>query len=647
MCGVAALVRPDGLTPEDEARIRRMTDTMHHRGPDSSGFAISPQAALGIRRLRILDLVTGDQPIYSEDKNTVVVHNGEIYNYKDLSSRLESSGHSFSTKTDTEVIVHGYEEWGLDCVKQMQGMYAFALLDTKSSSPRLFLSRDRLGVKPLYYYQGDSFTIFASEVRALLASGLVPKRLSKAGLYTYLSFGSVQEPLTLIEGVKSVPPAHNLTLDLASGVMELSRYWDFPPSQNAFAPGSKTEHGGTTREFQAIVKELQPILMKAVTSRMIADVPMGAFLSGGIDSGTVVSLMAKEASSPVNAFTLEFGEKGFNEAPLARLVANVSGVQQTTTRLSAKEVLSDLPKVLESMDQPSVDGVNTYYVSKVASMGGMTVALSGVGGDELFAGYSTFKDVPALQKLQKYINLLPHLIRAGLAAVWSAIPWSFSRAGMRTKLKAFLLGDMLLGHPYFLARALFTPNQVKNLLGETDPELESEKMSWLKRVEATLERAKGYDPITGVSFLECNHYLLNTLLRDTDQMSMAHSLEVRVPLIDHQLVEYLIKTQGGHKLSKKDNTPKRLLVAALKEGLPDEIVHRPKATFTMPWEMWLKDSLRLEVGTTLCAENTPLNEFLDKEAVARVWRDFEQNKVSWSKPWSLYVLAKWLERHLK
>jgi len=642
MCGISGLVRAGGLLPSDEEAVRRMTEAMRHRGPDSSGHLTEGNIALGIRRLRIIDLATGDQPVHSEDGKVSVILNGEIYNYRELTRELQGLGHRFATKSDTEVIVHGYEQWGEDCIQRLRGMFAFAVLDRRSGvdrGARLLLARDRMGIKPLYCYRDGGLMLFASEVRALLAARLFAREVSVEGLYSYLAFGSVQEPLSLMENVLSVPPAHYVNLDVRTGMFALRRYWDFPDAE--------ADHGsrnGADGGDGAAVEGLRPLLREAVALRMIADVPLGAFLSGGIDSGAVVATMAKEATSPVKAFTIGFGERTFNEAPLAQRAAMRFGVEQTTIVLTPDQVLAELPSALDALDQPSIDGLNTYYVSRAARQAGMTVALSGLGGDELFAGYSTFRNVRRMLALQSAVGWVPSPVRAGAAAVWARANVA-SSATARTKEAALIAGDVPSGHPYFLSRALFTPSHSMALMSSAARDAYSPENAWEQRVEETLAKAAGYDPVNAVSYLECSHYLVSTLLRDTDQMSMAHSLEVRVPLIDHKLVEYMMRVPGRYKLTSTDKTPKRLLVGAMSGALPAEVVNRKKTTFTLPWELWLRGQLRSEVETTLVTLPPKSSRYLEQGKARETWRAFLSGRTSWSRPWSLYVLCRWLERN--
>jgi len=654
MCGICGAIGwADALT-----LVRRMNQAMVHRGPDSEGILDEGAMALGVRRLRIIDLSTGDQPIYNEDRTVAVVSNGEIYNFQRLSQELQASGHRFATRSDTEAIVHAYEEWDVECLTRLRGMFAFAICDRRpvtqvrgegTTSQRFLLARDRLGIKPLYYYQRDEVFLFASEVRALLSSGLVPSRLSLDGLYSFLAFGSVQEPLTLIEGVYSLPPGHWMRWRMENGEwkQEVKRYWDFPVRAKEQNSREAEESG-----------QLGELLQEAARLRLIAEVPLGAFLSGGIDSGAVVALMSRVAGTRVKTFTIAFEEPEFNEAPLARLTAQRFKTEHTEVRVTSTQVLAELPQALAAMDQPTMDGINTYYVSGAAKRAGLTVALSGLGGDEVFAGYSTFRTVPRLQAFQRKASALPHKVRCAFGHALSnlcspiSILHPFGQAqgrppfspDARHKLAALLGDDILFSHPYFLARALFTPAQVAALLMPEAQARLSRDTPWHRRVMETLARAQTYDSVNAVSYLESTHYLVSTLLRDTDQMSMAHSLEVRVPLIDHALVEFVIGLAGAPKLDER--TPKHLLVKALGDALPDQVVYRQKSTFTFPWEHWLRGSLRGEIEKTLSHPPDALAKVLDSKAVGAVWTQFLRSQTSWSRPWALYVLFKWVESHL-
>ena len=648
------------MSHEDVSAVRRMTDNVYHRGPDAEGFLHADTVTMGMRRLRIIDRDTGDQPIYNtvcrsqrrSGQTVAVIFNGEIYNYQDLTRELRVQGHHFTTHSDTEALVHAYEEWGEDCVRHLRGMFAICVVDGRQTPgdvgpnvesscldgrnfrvDRVFLARDRLGIKPLYYYRNEGAVLFASEVRALLASGLVPRRLDHYGLQSYLAFGSVQEPLTSIEGVSSLPPGHTLTINPEQESLEPHRYWDLPTN-------SDDRWGPEMATGDELSERLGELLTECVSLRLISEVPLGAFLSGGIDSGAVVSLMKRAGAETPKTFNITFNEPEFSEATLARATATRSGTDHHEILVTPEEVLTELPQALGAVDQPSVDGFNTYYVSRAAKQAGLTVALSGLGGDEVFAGYEGFLNVPRMSRLQSGWGPMPRPLKRLTAGVWSTFAGSSDRG---RKIAAFVAGDNYLDHPYFISRMLFTPRQMDSLCQPYLRMLASDN-PWRERLATELDVAKGLDPINAVSYLELKNYLGSTLLRDTDCMSMAHSLEVRVPLIDHKLVEFVMRLPGRLKIDR--GTPKHLLVKALDGALSPEVVHQTKSTFTFPWDRWLRNELRGEVEGALRELPRDLVGLLDRDGVEKVWQQFLDGRTSWSRPWSLYVLSKWVGREL-
>lgn len=640
MCGICGLIRDGGLGGEDQVAVRSMMLAMRHRGPDSEGFFFDGSVAVGMRRLSIIDLSGGEQPIFNtacieqgaRHRRVGIIFNGEIYNFKALRSELMARGHRFSTNSDTETIVHAYEQWGPRCVDYLRGMFTFAILDYGERAGQvraIFLARDRLGIKPLYYYERDGLFLFASEVRSLLASGLVSRRLSLEGVASYLAYGSVQEPLTLIEGVYSLPPGHYMTVDVDRSGGEriaVQPYWQIPKANGEWNKKKKSEH--------EVVEEIREILRESIRLRMISEVPLGAFLSSGIDSSAIVALMSQASNRPVKAFTIGFSEAQFNETKLAREMAQRCGAEYHEIIVTPQQVLSDLPQALAAMDQPTIDGINTYYVSRATKQAGITVALSGLGGDELFAGYPTFRSGPRLMTLAQYLPTLPSsLLHSGLSILGSD-RWR--------KLAAFLSGDTYFGHPYYMLRALFTPQQNLQLLKREALASLNRQTPWHKHVDRRIGYASQYDPINAISYLECTNYLVSTLLRDADCMSMAHSLEVRVPLIDQVLVEYMMRLPGSMKLNGK--SPKHLLVKALDGNLHPQVAQQKKRTFTFPWRHWLRHELRDEVEQVLSTPTSALNHILDPMAVKAVWEQFIAGRTSWSRVWSLYVLQKWVER---
>ena len=639
-----------------------MAAAMRHRGPDDEGFLTGdervPGVALAIRRLSIIDLAGGHQPIWNETRDAAVILNGEIYNYRELRERLQRAGHSFSTKSDTEAIVHGWEEWGEECVHELRGMFAFAVLDLRgrfARAPLLFLARDPLGIKPLYYTQTTEGVFFASEVRALLAGGIA-RQLSPDALTSYLLFGSVSEPVTLVEGVFSLPPGHQILLH----VPERRRaprprpWWD-PQSSTAARDPKKP------RDFASAARALRPMLENAVRAHLVADVPVGLFLSSGLDSGAIAALAAREQSG-IRSFTLAFPGTQYDEAPLARRVAKRCGTQHTEVPLGGSEMLAQLDAAIGALDQPTMDGVNTYLVSWAARQVGLKVALSGLGGDELFAGYPTFADTPRLRRLATLGRAVPTALRKATAPLVAlAFRLAASPDGARKAAAAWLSPD-ILPDAYFFARALFPPAELEKIaapryrpsvVAEDGTTLLPTWLGWLERVTG---EARAMQPVAGVGWLELRTYMASILLRDTDSVSMDRSLEVRVPLLDTPLVEFVASLPDvARRLSPahRAGAQKTLLVEALRDVLPTEILSQRKRTFTLPWETWLRGSrsdgggmLRARIEASFAEPVAVLRNQLKPDGVRAVWNAFLAGQTSWSRPWALYVLNEWCKRHL-
>jgi asparagine synthase (glutamine-hydrolysing) len=636
--------------------VRAMTAAMRHRGPDGEGFltgeARAPGLALGARRLSIIDLSGGDQPIWNETRDVAVIFNGEIYNYRELRDRLALSGHRFATHSDTEMLVHVWEEWGEECLQELRGMFAFALLDLRerfASAPILFLARDPLGIKPLYYTQTPEGFAFASEVRALLASGMVPKRLSQDALTAYLLFGSVSDPVTLLEGVFSLPPGHRMLLYLPDRrrIPRARPWWD--PAHSPAARDTKKP-----RDLPAAASQLRPLLDDAVRAHLIADVPVGLFLSSGIDS-TAIAALAARAQAGIRSFTLTFPGTSFDEAALASLVANRCGTQHTEVPLDGQALLARLDEAVNGLDQPTMDGINTYLVSWAARQVGLKVALSGLGGDELFAGYSTFADTPRLARIMQIARFVPASLRRLSAPVLTKLLESGLRgrqtgpAAARKAAAAWTCPDAL-PHAYFFARALFPPGQLQHLVeprfrpssvSADGVTLEPTWLGWLERVAGEVH---AQEPVAAIAWLEMRTYMASTLLRDTDSVSMANSLEVRVPLLDTPLVEFV--TALPEAVRRRAGAQKALLTESLGDLLPPEILQQRKRTFTLPWEEWLRGPLRPRLEKSFAEPAPSLAPHLHAGGVREVWTSFLAGKTSWSRPWSLYVLNEWCRQHL-
>ena len=584
---------------------------MRHRGPDSDGFLVNdprvPGFALAMRRLSIIDLEGGQQPIWNESRDVAVIFNGELYNYRDLRNRLSFAGHKFHTRSDTEVLVHGWEEWGEDLLAELRGMFAFALLDLRkhfATVPLLFLARDPLGIKPLYYSQTPEGFVFASELRALVKSGMVPRRLSEDALTSYLLFGSVSEPVTMVEGVFSLPPGHRLLLHMPDRrrVPRTRPWWD--PTRSAAARDPKRP-----RDFASAVPGLRAYLQDAVEAHLIADVPVGLFLSSGLDSSAIAALAAR-AQRGIQSFTLAFPDTPYDEAPLAREVAQQTGTQHTEVPLQGADMLARLEEAVMALDQPTMDGINTYFVSWAARQVGLKVALSGLGGDELFAGYGTFSDTSRLQQMELLARFVPFSLRRVSAPFVNALTGRKGSVDAARKVRdAWTMPDAL-PHPYFFTRLLFPPSELLQL---TQPRYRSSSIAadgatleptWLGWLERVADQARKFEPVASVSWLEMRTYMVSTLLRDTDSVSMACSLEVRVPLLDTPLVEFMSALPDDARL--RAERPKALLRAAIGDLLPAEVQQQRKRTFTLPWEDWMRTALRprLESMRLNCCSRT-------------------------------------------
>jgi asparagine synthase (glutamine-hydrolysing) len=647
ICGVAFATR----SAEAESRVRAMTAAMRHRGPDDEGFLAgdtrAPGLALGMRRLSIIDIAGGHQPVWNETRDVAVIFNGELYNYRELREQLGLCGHSFTTQSDTEILVHAWEEWGEDALNELQGMFAFALLDLReryATAPILFLARDPLGIKPLYYTQTTDGFAFASEVRALLASGAVPRRISQDALTSYLLFGSVSEPVTLLEGVFSLPPGHRMLLHVPDRrrTPRARPWWD--PAQSPAARDTRKP-----RELASAARGLRKLLEDAVRRHLIADVPVGLFLSSGLDSGAIAAL-ASRAKSGIQSFTLTFPGTSFDEAELARVVAKRCNTQHTEVPLKGDAIVSRIDEALAALDQPTMDAINTHFVSWAAKEVGLKVALSGLGGDELFAGYQTFADTPRFSKLVHAAWFVPAALRRMTAPLVAALIGRQNTPDASRKAAAAWAYPDALPHPYFYARALFPPGQLERII---EPRFRPSTIStdgvtleptWLGWLERTADEARKLGPVSGVSWLEMRTYMVSTLLRDTDSVSMAQSLEVRVPLLDTPVIEFAGSLPEAAR--RRPGTQKALLVEALGDLLPPEILAQRKRTFTLPWEEWLRGPLRARLEASFADPAPALRPYLRPGGVRSVWSDFLAGKTTWSRPWSLYVLNEWCRRHL-
>jgi asparagine synthase (glutamine-hydrolysing) len=601
-----------------------MVEVQRHRGPDDEGVEVLPtsapavELALGQRRLAILDLSPGGhQPMHDVEGGRWVVYNGEIYNHFDLRRQL---GGEYRSTCDTETLLRAFARWGTETPDHLRGMFAFAVWDP--ARQELFLCRDRLGIKPLYYAQVGPYFLFASEIRAILETDLVPRRLDPEGLDGYLTFGAVQEPATIVRGIRLLPAGHWLRVKPGQGG-ELHRYWA-PPFR------------GETRPLVGESPEASVGLLfhEAVECRLLSDVPLGVFLSGGIDSSAIVAAMARNNHRAIRTFTLHFTEEGYGEGPFAERVAARYRTEHTTEEVSANDLLNHFDEALDAADQPSIDGINTYYVCKLARRSGLTVALCGHGGDELFGGYDNFRLIPRVLRFRA----VPRPLRALLGqAIRCCAP---TRVSTR-KAASLLRSRGGIYETYGLARSIFWDEIRSGLLarpGEMTPAAEKVR-------SAIPPEELAEESINQVSQLELCLYMRNTLLRDADVCSMAHGLEVRVPLLDHKLVEYVAPLPGRHKTGGE--APKRLLVHALGDALPAEIHQRRKQGFVIPYQVWMRGALKPRFDMVLTQGDLAPSVGLRPEQVNSVWHQYLSGNrgINMQHPLALYVLMRWCARH--
>jgi asparagine synthase (glutamine-hydrolysing) len=629
MCGIAGILTSQydlDMAPALEA----MRLALRHRGPDDEGqaeVALPAGRRLGLcqTRLAILDLSpAGHQPMFDPATGSCVVFNGEIFNHQAVRKQLRRS---FRSSSDTETVLAGWEERGDDILRSLRGMFALAIFD--ASRKKFWLVRDRLGVKPLYVSQVTFDTlVFASEIRALLASGLLPRILNAQAIESYLAFGAVVAPWTFLAGVRGLLPGEAWCIDLDNATLRPTRrrYWRPAFARSDVKPIS---HGEA-------LERLRPVLSEAVSLRMVSDVPVGVFLSGGIDSSCVVAQLAERGHS-LHTFSVVFGETAYDESAHSRAVAQRYRTTHTEMKLSPEDVLGQFEIALGAYDQPSIDGLNTYFIAQATRKAGVKVALSGLGGDELFAGYSYFHLLANLEGGLK--RVLARLLLWGLRA--------FSPDSARTnKLGQILRSDRSRFICYNACRQVM-PRSRRVGIRKASSEDREAILPW--EVWESLEaEAAGLDVVNAHSLLEMSLYLENMLLRDTDQMSMAHALEVREPLLDHVLVETVAALPGRLKIRRGQRSRlKALLVDSLPNPLPPGILNRPKMGFVLPWEKWLREELRPTITTLLTDHDAVEAATLNPPAVQTLWNEFLSRKpgIRYSDIFCLANLVHWTRRH--
>jgi asparagine synthase (glutamine-hydrolysing) len=599
---------------------------MIHRGPDDEGFFVKQHVGMGMRRLKVIDLVTGHQPISNEDGSVWIVFNGEIYNYAELRTELKTKGHKFSTNSDTETIVHLYEEYGIDCVKKLNGMFAFAIWDSRNQS--LFIARDRLGVKPLYYFLDDQCFVFGSELKAVMAYDEIPREIDLAALDTFLTAEYIPAPLSIFKNVKKLLPAHRLILK--NGDVSIDRYWNIEFTRLA---GSEND----------LCDQLGELLKDAIRIRLISDVPLGAFLSGGVDSSAVVCLMAELMDRPVKTFSIGFDDPSYNELQYARMIASQFGTEHHEMTIKPN-VVDMVEGLIGYLDEPFADVsvFPTYLVSKLAREH-VTVVLSGDGGDELFAGYEWY----IAHKLEMYYKKLPKLLRNQLIPrLVNSLPPSRRKKGPINKLKRFVEGSLLPGSLQHFRWSMFLTEENKRRLFSHNFQNSLGHLNGYEHFIEHLGRDDTGDPLWRQQVADINTYLVDDILVKVDRMSMANSLEARTPFLDYRLVEFAASLPSNLKL--RGFQTKYLLKRSMEAKLPKIVLNRKKEGFSIPMKNWLKKELCPLMHDLLSPDRIKRKGFFNASYIERLKLDHLEGVANNSHQlWSLMMFEIWQDSYLR
>lgn len=606
MCGIVGIWSFDKRV--DLSLLKKMKTVLQHRGSDDNGVYLDEEDNIGFAhtRLSIIDLSEkARQPMIDKELNIVIVYNGEIYNYKEIRNELQKLGYRFFSNSDTEVILKSYSEWGEKCLNKLRGMFAFCIFDRRRKE--LFLARDRFGIKPLYYYYNNNKFVFASEIKAILLAN-INKDVNLQGVGLFLSLGYIPSPKTIYREILSLEPGHFLKVS-KDGIKKF-KYYDL---KEIFFKGEDD-----IIPFEKAVERTRDVLLESMKYHLISDVEVGAFLSGGIDSSSIVALMRQTGHERIKTVSVIFPNiPEYDEGKYARIVADKFGTEHLEVEVKGRDLIEHLDKIFYFMDQPTVDGVNTYFVSLAAKKAGLKTILSGLGGDEIFGGYPSFKEVPRLCKFLKVFNYVPF-------NSWLL----FLPMHRRQKISSLLKNKPLsFVNTYLVYRGLFTPEEIKKILL---PDLANKILKSISFDNFSVNNIEC--EFNKISFLEIYFYMSGQLLRDTDVFSMAHSLEIRVPFVDHKVIESLTTIPCS---CKTDNQfPKRLLVKAIGE-LPKVIIDRRKMGFTLPFARWLKEEMMKEIEAEL-KKTTIFNQ----NYINQLLRLFWEGKIHWSRIWSLFVLSR-------
>lgn len=633
MCGIAGILNFDN-TPVNPDIITKMTDVIKHRGPDDEGKYIDFNVGLGHRRLSIIDLsAKGRQPMTNEDQTIWIVYNGEIYNYKALNNFLISKGHQIKSNCDTETIIHLYEEYGTNCVTFLRGMFSFAIWDSKRKL--LFAAVDRLRIKPFYYTISNNAFLFASELKAILATELIKPKLNYQGIHHYLSLQAIPAPETIYQDIFTLPGGCSLVVK--DGNFKVEQYWDIP-----FDSGS-----GENFSEDYYKKKLYDMVRESVEIRMMSDVPLGAFLSGGIDSSIIVGLMKDMTAGPVKTFTIGYdvGGQDWDDTYYADLVSKKFNTDHTQATVTASDILNELKRFVWYLDQPSTDAFNSYFVSQVAAKD-VTVVLCGQGGDELFAGYRTFDLIKLFNNRDRKWEQVPLPLRNLLVNGYSILPSYLGKISAIKKMEKFLHSYGSFVKKFGMIRMEMYEEDKHRIYSDffSDQINGADTHNCYKKYCDSLSaEVADFDKI---SYLELKMHLGDILMRDVDVMSMAFSLETRIPLIDHKLVEFASTIPNNLKL--KNNLKKYILIESMRGILPEEVINRKKRGFAFPFNIWLRNQLKPVVDFVLSKENVEARGLFKYAEVEKLKNQFYTNqRLTYRKVWGLVVLELWLKRTME
>ena len=625
MCGICGIINAEPDRPIDVEALQRMTQAIAHRGPDDDGYYFNDHVGFGMRRLSIIDLVTGDQPVSNEDRSVTVVFNGEIFNFKDLYKEFIAKGHKFSTKSDTEVIVHAYEEFGENCPQYFNGMFAFALWDERNK--RLILARDHLGIKPLYYYLDDDCIIFGSELKSIVLNPVVKREVDLYALDQFLTLEYIPTPRTIFKNIYKLPPGHKLIYQ--SGQVKIEQYWDIPDI--------------SPPKDEKIVQEiLVELIDDAVKMQLMSDVPLGAFLSGGIDSSSVVASMSQSSSEPVRTFSIGFDDTTYNELPYAREVANRYKTFHTEEILEPN-IVDLVEKLVRHLDEPFGDFsiFPTYLVSEVARKQ-VKVVLSGDGGDEVFGGYDAY----VAQRMDSYYRYLPKGIRKQvLPGIMARVPPRPEKKGLVNKSKRFIEGAALPSPLQHTRWMIFLSENDRTNLYKPDLEASLASHSAIETLEGYFSKKSHWNPLAQQQYVDIKTYLVDDILTKVDRMSMAVSLEARVPLLDYRIVEFAVNLPPEMKIKRGET--KRIFKRAMADRLPQAVLEKPKQGFSIPLKHWLRSSLKPMMMDLLSVDKIQQRGYFNDQCVSAWIADHLDGVENHShKLWALMVFEIWSQEFI-